>query len=233
MTTGSPPLRPVEQRNLSDEVADALRDSIRSGALPPGIRLIERELAEQLGVSRIPVREAIQRLAEEGIVRKIPHRGAFVYSPSGDEIEQISSLRVVMERFVVERVIERWQPAYETQLRSIVREMRAAAARRDMQQVYAFDYEFHRTLWEVAEHDLLLEVISGLRVRISRFLYEATSALTPDELELHISSHDHMIDVLKSREVAAAHVEITRHILGAKNRIVNYFNLSQAAGDPI
>src|SRR5688500_796944 len=91
-------LRPVASRNLSDEVVDSLREAIRSGLLPPGVRLVERDIAARLGVSRIPVREAIQRLAEEGLVRKVAHRGTFVYSPSAAEIEQISSLRVVLER---------------------------------------------------------------------------------------------------------------------------------------
>lgn len=219
-------LRPVTSRNLSDEVADSLRESIRAGTLPPGARLVERELAARLGVSRIPVREAIQRLAEEGLVRKVAHRGTFVYSPSAAEIEQISSLRVVLERFVVERVIERWRAKYETQLRRIVRRMHAAAAERDMREVYELDYEFHRTLWEIAEHELLLEVISGLRARISRFLYEANSALPDTELDHHIDSHGLLIDVLKEGDLAQAQEEMTRHVLGAKRRIVEHFTLS-------
>lgn len=219
-------LRPVASRNLSDEVADSLRESIRAGALPPGARIVERDIAARLGVSRIPVREAIQRLAEEGLVRKVPHRGTFVYSPSAAEIEQISSLRVVLERFVVERVLERWRSKHETQLRRIVRRMRAAAASQDMRQVYELDYEFHRTLWEIAEHDLLLEVISSLRARISRFLYEANGALSATELDMHIDSHDQLIDILKSGDLARAREEMTRHVLGAKHRIVEHFALS-------
>jgi DNA-binding GntR family transcriptional regulator len=221
-------LRPVATRTLSDEVADSLRESIRSGALPPGVRLVERDIAAQLGVSRIPVREAIQRLAEEGLVRKTPHRGTFVYSPTRAEIEQISSLRVVLERFVVERVVERWQPKHETQLRRIVKRMRRAAAQRDMRQVYELDYDFHRTLWEIADHELLLEVISGLRARISRFLYEANGALANAELDQHIDSHDYFIDILKSREVEPARAEIAQHILGAKQRILTYVNLPES-----
>lgn len=219
-------LRPVAARNLSDEVADSLRESIRSGSLPPGTRLVERDIAARLGVSRIPVREAIQRLAEEGLVRKVAHRGTFVYSPSAAEIEQISSLRVVLERFVVERVMERWRSKHEAQLRRIVRRMRAAAAAHDMRQVYELDYEFHRTLWEIADHELLLEVISSLRARISRFLYEANSALTDTELDHHIASHDQLIDILKSGDQAQAQEEITRHVLGAKRRIEEHFALS-------
>ena len=215
-------LEPVSQQTRGHEVTERIRSAIRSGLLMPGTRLIEAELAKSLAVSRIPVREALQRLAEEGLVRKVPHYGTFVYSPTEEEIEQISSLRGVLERFVVERVIERWQGQHETTLRQIVTRMRAAATLRDLHQISELDYEFHRTLWEIADHALLLEVAASLRARISRFLHEANQALLEAELDTHIDSHDTFIDILKRRNIEAAHAEVNRHIQGAKVRILNY-----------
>jgi len=218
-------LTPIEQRTLGDEAADRLRAAIRNGVLKPGTRLIERELAERLGVSRIPIREAIQRLVDEGLARKLPHRGAQVYTPTRDEIEEISSLRVILERFVVERVVQRWQPHYEEELHQIVNAMRRAATQHDLQEVYAQDYRFHLTLWRIAQHSMMLEVLSTLRARISRFLYEANGALTTAELEMHINSHDDLIEVLRHGEVAPAQDAFMRHVLGAKERILIYCNL--------
>lgn len=218
-------LTPVEQRTLGDEAADRLRAAIRNGVLKPGTRLIERELAERLGMSRIPIREAIQRLVEEGLARKLPHRGAQVYTPTREEIEEISSLRVVLERFVAERVIERWQPHYEADLRVIVNAMRQAANRQDLRDVYAQDYQFHLTLWQIAKHSMMIEVLSTLRARISRFLYEANGALTVAELEMHINGHDDLIEVLRSGDVARAQDAFMHHVLGAKKRILIYCNL--------
>ncbi|MEZ4727388.1 MAG: GntR family transcriptional regulator [Caldilineaceae bacterium] len=218
-------LTPIEQRTLSDEAADRLRAAIRSGVLPPGTRLIERELAERLGMSRIPIREAIQRLVDEGLARKLPHRGAQVYTPTREEIEEISSLRVILERFVAERVIERWQPHHEGELRQIVQAMRQAANQHDLQEVYAQDYRFHLLLWQIAQHSMMLEVLSTLRARISRFLYEANGALTMAELEMHINGHDDLIEVLLSRQVSQAQDSFMRHVLGAKERILTYCDL--------
>ena len=218
-------LTPVEQRTLSDEAADRLRAAIRNGVLKPGTRLIERDLAERLGMSRIPIREAIQRLVDEGLARKLPHRGAQVYTPTRDEIEEISSLRVVLERFVTERVIERWQPEHETQLRQIVNAMRQAAKHNDLQEVYTQDYRFHLTLWQIAEHSMMLEVLSTLRARISRFLYEANGALTSAELDMHINSHDDLIEVLRSGNRGQAQDAFVGHVVGAKARILTYCNL--------
>ena len=131
---------PLKTRTLSDEVAERLRDAIRSGSIRAGSRLVEQEVAEQLGVSRVPVREAIQVLVDEGMVRKAPHRGAFVYLPTRNEIDEISSLRVVLERFVVERVIQNWNTAHEETLRRIVAAMRAGMVEGDYQVIYEQDY---------------------------------------------------------------------------------------------
>ncbi|MCB0065050.1 MAG: GntR family transcriptional regulator [Caldilineaceae bacterium] len=222
-------LAPVEQRTLSDEAAHRLRTAIRNGVLRPGMRLVERDLAERLGMSRIPVREAIQRLLEEGLVEKSPHRGTFVYAPTKQEIEEISSMRTVLERFVVERVMEHWTEEIEVQLREIVRAMRQAAKEGDWQQIHECDYLFHSTLWSVANHTLLLEVVSGLRSRINRFLFEVSGALPTTDMDQHINSHDQLIDVLKAGNVANAQREMTAHVLIATKRIMTYCNLSDDA----
>jgi len=219
-------LAPVQQRTLSDEAADRIRSAIRNGTLKPGMRLIERELAEQLGMSRMPIREAIQSLVEEGLAEKSPHRGAVVYSPTRSEIEEISSLRVLLEQFVAERVIERWQSSHETELRTVVSAMRQAAARQDLQEVYAQDYQFHLILWQIASHSMMLEVLSTLRSRISRFLHDANGALTTAELDMHINGHDHLIDALRSGDVGRAKAAFADHILGAKDRILAYCDLA-------
>ena len=215
-------LNPVSQRTLSAEAAEHLRSAIRNGTLPPGTRLVERELAKRLGVSRIPVREAIHQLVEEGLVVKIPHRGTFVYAPTYEELEEIASVRVILERFVVERSMARWQPHHEAQLRQIVQEMWHAASQEDRQRVCELDTQFHQTLWQIADHSILLEVVSGLRSRISRFLYEATIALPPSELETHVEGHGEFIDTMKSGDVVVAKDAITDHILRAKDRILTY-----------
>lgn len=220
-----------QSSTLSSEVTEKLRAEIRNGLLQPGARIVERDVAERLEVSRVPVREAIQRLVEEGLLIKIPHRGAFVYAPTRDEIEEISFLRVVLERYVAERVIERWQPGHEGALRAIVQQMRVAAAERDLHQLYAHDYQFHLTLWQIADQTIMLEVLTSLRARINRFLYEANEALPTEQLAMHVDGHDDLIDVLKEGNTARAVRMFTQHVVGAKERILAYCNLpSKAVG---
>jgi DNA-binding GntR family transcriptional regulator len=182
-----------------------------------------------LGVSRIPIREAIHRLDEEGLVKKIPHRGTFVYTLSPNELEEIASLRAALEEFVFERVIAHWQPHHETQLRQIVAEMRDAASQDNRQRVFELDNQFHHLLWQIADHRILLEVVSGLRSRISRFLYEATLALQPSELEVHVAGHEELVDLLRNGDVTAVKETSTKHILDAKDRILAYLEQSNPA----
>ena len=213
----------VVQRTLSDAAAERLRAAIKHGSLVPGMRLVERDLAQRLGVSRIPIREAIQRLVEEGLVTKLAHRGTFVTMLSRNELEEISSLRIVLERFVVARAIERWSPEQEAQLRVIVKDMYAAATAANVQLLSERDAQFHHTLWALADHSMLLEVVSGLRSRISRFLSEATSTLPASELTSHATAHDQLIDILSSGDLARAQAAITTHIVDAKQRILAYY----------
>lgn len=213
------PLRPIPQQTLSQTVTEQLRAAIRNGTLAPGDRLVERDISQRLEVSRIPVREAIQRLVEEGLVIKTPHRGAFVYSPSSKEMEEIASLRIVLERFVMERVVANWKPNYGVDMRAVVRDMRRAADEGQRQRVFELDALYHRMLWQIAEHAILLEVVSGLRSRISRFLYESTMALTPSELDAHVDGHEPLIGVLERGEVEVAKDFITQHISAARDRI--------------
>lgn len=213
----------VVQRTLSDVAAERLRAAIKHGSLLPGMRLVERDLAQRLGVSRIPIREAIQRLVEEGLVTKLAHRGTFVAMLSRNELEEISSLRIVLERFVVARAIERWSPEQAAHLRVIVNDMYAAATAGNVQLLSERDAQFHHALWTLTEHNLLLEVVSGLRSRISRFLSEATSALPASELTTHATAHNQLIDILSSGDLERAQDAITTHIIGAKQRILAYY----------
>lgn len=210
----------VAGANISDRIADELREAIQSGALEPSERLVERKLAERLGVSHIPVREALAKLAEEGLVERTPRRGARVAALSDDELAEISSLRIVLEQFVVVRAQERWTPQAEKKLHSIAESMVFAATKGDVEQMFALDRRFHETLWELADHQVLLGVASQLRSRINGFLRAANGALESDGLIAHAASHTEIIDALASGDPEQARDAMARHIEIAAERIV-------------
>ena len=218
-------LEPIKQSDsLSDEVARRLRRAIKRGDLPRGTHLVEQEIAEQFLVSRMPVRIAIQKLIDEGLVFKEPRRGAFVHTFSSLELDEVYSIRVALEKLVVQFAVPNWSIEIEAELEGIVGQMQQAAAAGDRQKGFELDSKFHSILWELSQHSILIEVVSSLRSRISRFLAEANEVLSPAELNHHVAAHQALVDVLKQRDIERAKDAIADHILDAHERIRNYYS---------
>jgi len=218
-------LEPIKQsENLSDEVARRLRRAIKRGDLGPGTHLVEQELAENLRVSRMPVRLAIQKLIDEGLVFKEPRRGAFVHTFSSVELDEVYSIRVALEKLVVQFAAPNWSAEVEAELEGIVGQMRQAASVDDRQTGYELDTRFHSILWELSQHSILIEVVSSLRSRISRFLVEANNVLSPTELNHHVEAHQTLVNVLKQGDIERAKEAIADHILDAHERIRRYYS---------
>lgn len=213
-------LSPLPDRTIVDEVADRIREAIVDGRYPPDTRLVERRLAAELGVSHIPVREALTRLTEEGLVRHQPRRGARVATLTRTQIEEISSLRILLEQFVVVRVQERLTPQVESDLRDVVEQMARAAARGRVRRVLDLDQRFHERLWESTDHGMLTELANQLRSRLAAFLRAATSVLDGDELTAHARSHELLLEGILSGDPDAARAAMAAHIEAAAERLL-------------
>ncbi len=214
----------VQSENLSDEVARRLRSAIKGGDFPPGTHLVEQEIARQLQVSRMPVRIGIQKLIDEGLVFKEPRRGAFVHTFSSKELDEVYSIRVALEQLVVQFAVPNWSDKVEAELESIIRQMRQAALADDRQKGFELDTRFHSILWELSQHSILIEVVSSLRSRISRFLADANEVLSPAELNHHVAAHQRLVDVLKRGDIEPAKAAMADHILDAHERIRSYYS---------
>ena len=156
-------LEPLVDRTVADRVAERIREAIHDGSYSPGTRLVERSVARELGVSHIPVREALARLADEGLVDRLPRRGARVAELTRQELDEISSLRIVLEQLVARRAQERMTADAELELRAIADRMLQAAADGDVDLLVTLDQRFHERLWELADHELLNELAAQVR----------------------------------------------------------------------
>jgi DNA-binding GntR family transcriptional regulator len=212
-------LERIGDNSLSDRVADRIRAAIQDGVYRPGTKLVERTIAAQLGVSHIPVREALARLADEGLVERIPRRGAWVAELTPVGLAEISSLRIVLEQFVVRRVQERLTPEDEARLRSIAGRMLDAADAGGVDQLVELDQEFHGLLWELSDHSLLIEVAAQVRGRVAAFLRAATRSLPADELRAHAKTHVDLVDAIAGGDPAEAQALMAAHIQVAASRI--------------
>jgi len=213
------PLEPIANQTLCEVATNRLREAITRGVLPPGAPLIERELAQSLQISRIPVREAIHRLAEEGLVTKVSRRGAFVYRPSRQEIEEIVSLREVLETFAVDRAIARWSPEAGVRLHEILDEMRAAARRQNVDAYFALEGEFLQTLWKIANHGILIEVLSSLLTRLNRDLYASARTRMGACLEPGGGIYGTLLAALEEGDASRAREAILQQQLPGRSRL--------------
>jgi DNA-binding GntR family transcriptional regulator len=212
-----------------DHIVDELRRAIYGQQFKPGDRLIERQLAADLGVSHIPVREAFARLTEEGLLERLPRRGCRVATITTKELDEFASIRELLEQFVAVRVQRHLTPEREAELRALTDEMVAAAVAGDTDEVLRLDERFHRRLWSLADHKLLTELASQLRSRLSGFLYAATMSLEGAELEAHARTHVELLDAIASRRVGQAKAATAKHIRTAMDRIRR--TLDAAASD--
>jgi DNA-binding GntR family transcriptional regulator len=212
---------PLPDQSLSDAVVDRIRAAIWSGVYAPGDRLVERRLAHEFGISHIPLREALARLTEEGLVEKLPRRGARVASLTPRMLEEVSSLRVVLEQFVVRRLKDRFTDGAHAELQVIVDRMVEAAEKHDLVRVHELDQQFHQRLWELTDHTLLVELAAQMRSRTSHFYRAAAASLGPDEVRRHADSHQQLLDVIASGDRRAAERAMQQHVEQAAQRIAD------------
>ena len=146
-------------------VATVIREAILSGSLLPGAPLIEKTIAEDLEISRAPVREAIRTLAKEGLVESVPYKGSRVRVLHTRDVHEVYSIRGLLERYAVRQVLAA-DPAVDlTPLETACAAMEAAAAAGDARALTAADERFHGTLIALPDHELLVGMWSLIELR--------------------------------------------------------------------
>jgi DNA-binding GntR family transcriptional regulator len=210
-------LGPVSTPTLVESVAEAIRGSILAGRFAPGERLVEAELARELHVSRGPIREALALLVKDGIVINVPRRGKFVQGFTPRLIDELYSLRRLLEPHAAALVIAKLDLEDERRLEAAVGELVAAVAADDAQLLARRDVAFHDLLYELAGHELLqrawLENIAG-KLRILLNVTTATlSALADAERQ-----HRLLLDPILARDEQTARMRLEAHIDEARER---------------
>ena len=202
-----PALHPIEQTPLRVQVAERLRSAIVTGKLRPGEPLTETALAEQLNVSRAPVREAIQDLENDGLVETVAYRGKRVKPLTVREVSEIREMRQHFEVMAVRRIVE--EGTNVDPLRETCHAMEAAAAAGDRDGLIALDEAFHRTLIQLSDHQLLAHLWAGLYPRIHQIM----SLRDDEDVDLIdiAGTHPPIVDALASGDDACAVRLVSEH----------------------
>jgi DNA-binding GntR family transcriptional regulator len=207
-------------RGLATDIALRLRTAIVHGHFGPGERLREEALAKTLGVSRGPVREALSQLEREGLVVIQRNRGTFVARLTREDVEEIYSLRSVLERLATQRAVAHITPAQLDALQRVVDAMRAATERGMTEQEAAeLDVQFHELLYEASHHKRLYDCWANMRRQIHILLLNRNVA-DADYRVVTVSSHQVILDALRERDEARAVALIDDHLRGSYERVV-------------
>ncbi|MDI6870567.1 MAG: GntR family transcriptional regulator [Bacillota bacterium] len=215
--------RPPENKALRVEVANEIVRAIANGHFKPGDRLVEQHIAKEMGISRAPIREALRELEGQGIVVTVPRKGAFVSHLGQEDVEELFTLRSVVEGLAARLAATRVSGRDLAQLTRYTEEMVAAARRKDTEAFVARDLTFHELIWTRSEHKRLLKVLDGIRTLTRLFMVISKHALTTDEqLVQEAEGHKPIIEALGARDAERAEAVIRAHITQAGERVAKY-----------
>jgi DNA-binding GntR family transcriptional regulator len=225
---------PVKPRTVKEETAKRLRDAIISGRLKPGQHLKETAIAEQLSVSRSPIREAFHELEQEGLVTSTPNVGTFVRRFDEADVRDIFSLRTALERLACEIIIEKnlLMPEDFEQLERYADEQQEAIEARDFEQSVELDLAFHQFICHKSGHERLEKMWQSLRSQM-RVLFNICLNSSPDHIS-HTASTDHaaLVEALRQRDIercSEIYKEVHARVAEECTDVIRSFNENEAS----
>ncbi|NQW12501.1 MAG: GntR family transcriptional regulator [Alphaproteobacteria bacterium] len=196
-----PPSMAEASPTLAQVVAARLRDMIAQNDLPPGTRIRERTIAEQLAVSRTPLREALRILATERLVELLPNRGAMVCAPEPKHVKDLLSVLKALEALAGEQAADNASDAEIAEVRALHYEMLACFERKDRLAYFKFNQAIHHAIVRAAHNEPLAELHSQTNARLYRIRY--ISNLKNGNWHTAIEEHERILDAFTRRDAKA------------------------------
>ena len=216
----------LERSNLAVNVADLLRESIASGKIPTGSRLIETEVAKQLNVSRGPVREAFRILETEGLLESHPGHGSYVTQTSERDIREVYSLRCILEEEAIRLAMEKQTEEDLIRLERTLGDMFKAAEDGNHAKVLELDLEFHGQIWEIADHHRLQNTLKELVTQVR--MYIAVQTKIYDDLASGVADHRILLEAIRERDKEVGTQTMRKHLQLAADMVSDYFRTTQS-----
>ncbi len=203
---------------LRELVLDAIREAIINGTLKPRERLMEIQLADELGVSRTPIREALRKLELEGFIVMVPRKGAYVADISFKDIADVYEIRAALEGLAAGLAAERiTDEELEAMERHLV-EKADAISHHDMERLVEVDAKFHELIYRSSRNERLLPIMNNLREQIQRF--RATSLAYPGRMKQSLEEHRAIVEAIQARDSAMARQLAHEHIENAEQSMI-------------
>lgn len=204
---------------LREVVFKTIRDAILTGTLRPSERLMENDLAEKLGVSRTPIREALRKLELEGFIEIIPRKGAIVRQITSKEIDDVLEIRGVLEGLAAKKACERMSREQKEKLISVKEEFEEAVKINNVDLMAQKDVEFHDIIFNSTQNERLMIIINNLREQIYRF--RVTYLYDKKYLESIIREHNEITSSILEGDGEKAEKTSMVHIYNQQKAVVN------------
>lgn len=217
-----PRLVPIQLDNykpLRELVFESLREAIILGRLKPGERLMEVQLAEEMGVSRTPVREAIRKLELDGFVVMVPRKGAYVAGITIKDIVDVFEVRAALEGMAAGLAAERITDEELDQLERALVQIGEFQTGDNINAVVQGDTEFHSLIYQGSRNQCLVQIITHLQEQIQRF--RMTSLSQPGRSKYALDEHKKIVEAISDRNVELAQSLAREHIENAEQSLLN------------
>ena len=216
------PLQVLQERKpLGQHVFDNLKQAIIRGKIAPGEWLVESHIAEMLGISRTPVREAIHKLERERLIERQPRGGFTVLGLDREDIEETFGIRSVLEGYAARLATLKHQPDELNVLEKKIEQYQHSLDLKQIDALPQINTEFHELLYDLSKSPRLIHMINGLRDQIFRF----RQMILKNNRFAVISNEDHirMLKFMRNRDAEKVEILVREHILRGRDAVLKEF----------
>ena len=204
-----------------------LRNRIMTGKLKVGDKINENELCEILGISKTPLREALRVLSVEGLIKLIPHRGAFVTKPTFEEIAEMFDVMSLLEGFCAREACSKLTPKDFDRLERLHAKLEDNFEKRDQEAYILANNQYHSLVQKIAGNRTLNQIVNGLRKKI--LLYRFQSLNLPERFEHSIFEHRDLLEAFRNRDHESAETLMIKHLQNQSKALSALVQRSQDA----
>lgn len=194
---------------LREKILETIRDAIMTGALKPGEKVAEPDLAERFGISRTPIREAFRQLESEGYLTVIPRKGAVVTAFSPRDVEEFYAIKSILEGYAARRACEKLSVKDIEKLRTINDRLRHMADDGDVKHFFRIHNDFHELFLKAADNDKLYVLVTNLVRKFERLRYASLSL--PGRMKISVEEHDKIIEAFLKRDADKAETLVRKN----------------------
>lgn len=194
---------------LRERILETIRDAIMSGALKPGEKVAEPELAARFGISRTPIREAFRQLESEGYLSVIPRKGALVASFSAKDVEEFYAIKSILEGYAARKACSRLSTREINKLEAINDKLREIAEEGDVRHFFKVHNNFHDMFIKGAGNEKLHDMIAALLKKFQRLRLASLSK--PGRMQISVEEHEKIIEAFRSRDAVLAEMLVQKN----------------------